>query len=106
MSLSLTTSLSGLKNKAPEKALLTSGLWQYSRHPNHFGEIVLWYGIATLSASQFNPYAVLAYIGPIAIMLTLHYISGPVQQESRMEKNKDKFNDYRNNTPRIVPKIF
>lgn len=94
------------KNKAPEKALLTSGLWKYSRHPNHFGEIVLWYGIATLSASQFNPYAVLAYIGAIAIMFTLHYISGPVQQESRMEKNKDKFNDYRNNTPRIVPKIF
>ena len=93
------------QTRTPDQ-LLTSGLWKYSRHPNHFGEIVLWTGIATLCFAQSQTLGLLAYFSPIAITLTLVYLSGSVQQEPRMSKNKRNFEDYLGNTPNILPRIF
>lgn len=94
------------KKTRTQDQLLTSGLWKHSRHPNHFGEIMLWTGIATLCFAQSQTLGLLAYFSPIAITLTLVYLSGSVQQEPRMSKNKRNFEDYLRNTPNILPRIF
>ncbi len=93
------------KHALPDQ-LLTKGLWRYSRHPNHFGEIILWIGISTICLSQLYPLGLLAYISPLAIALTFIYLSGSIQQEPRMSKRKRNFSDYIQTTPNIIPKIF
>ncbi|MDC3181119.1 DUF1295 domain-containing protein [Gammaproteobacteria bacterium] len=94
------------KKTATPDQLMMKGLWQYSRHPNHFGEIILWTGIATICIASTHTIGILAYISPIAITLTFIYLSGAVQQEPRMSKNKRNFSQYVTNTPNIIPKLF
>ena len=55
---------------------ITTGLWAKSRHPNFFGEIVLWTGIAVMSFSSLKGLQYLTLISPIFTYLLLVYVSG------------------------------
>lgn len=62
--------------KIPENRdkLLQEGLWKYSRHPNYFGESLMWWGIAIIALT--TPYGIFALISPILITLLLLFVSG------------------------------
>ena len=47
--------------------ILNTGLWRYTRHPNYFGEITLWWGIWLMVAGL--PYAYVALVSPVVILL-------------------------------------
>ena len=88
---------------------INEGLWARSRHPNYFGEITLWTGIAVMGISTFEGMNYLAIFSPIFSYLLLVYVSGVRMLEYRGHKkwgHLDEYNDYKKNTPKLIPKIF
>ncbi len=85
------------KNKGK---IITSGLWKHTRHPNYFGEALLWWGIAIFSISK--GVFLLALISPVIITLLLRYVSGVPMLEKKYKGIKD-FSEYADNTPVFIP---
>ena len=73
---------------------ITTGLWAKSRHPNYFGEIVLWTGIAVMSFSSLEGWQYLTLISPIFTYMLLVYVSGVRMLEARADKKWGDDEDY------------
>lgn len=80
--------------------LMTSGLWQYTRHPNYFGEMTLWWGIFIIALSV--PFWWLSIIGPIVITVLLMFISGVPLTEKHFE-GRDGWDEYKKRTSKVFP---
>ena len=81
---------------------ITSGLWAKSRHPNYFGEIVLWTGIAVMSFSSLEGWQYLTLISPIFTYILLVYVSGVRMLEARADikwGHDENYKKYKSNTP-------
>jgi len=90
-------------------SFINEGLWSRSRHPNYFGEITLWSGIMVMSISSFTGMNYLAIFSPIFTYLLLNFISGVRILEARGNKkwgHLDEYNNYKKNTPKLIPKVF
>ena len=88
---------------------ISSGLWAYSRHPNYFGEILLWLGIAVMSFSSLEGFQYFTLISPIFVYILLVYISGIRMLENQANKkwgHLDSYKKYLKNTPRLFFRIF
>tara|TARA_Y100000741_G_scaffold109152_1_gene81905 strand:- start:151 stop:1029 length:879 start_codon:yes stop_codon:yes gene_type:complete len=88
---------------------INEGLWARSRHPNYFGEITLWSGITVMGLSTFEGMNYLAIFSPIFSYILLVYVSGVRMLEYRGHKkwgHLDSYKDYKNNTPKLIPKFF
>jgi len=84
---------------------ITTGLWAKSRHPNFFGEIVLWTGIAVMSFSSLKGLQYLTLISPIFTYLLLVYVSGIRMLEARGDKkwgNDKEYIKYKAETPALI----
>lgn len=87
---------------------IDSGLWSYCRHPNYFGEILLWLGIACFGLSCLKGLELVALISPIFVYLLLTKVSGiPILDARGLTRWGDnaKYIEYRNNTPALIPKL-
>ena len=87
---------------------ITTGLWARSRHPNYFGEIVLWTGIAVMSFSSLQGLQYLTLISPIFTYLLLVYVSGVRMLEARGDLkwgDDPEYQDYKERTPVLFIKI-
>lgn len=85
------------KNKGK---LMTTGLWQYTRHPNYFGESMMWLGIFIIALS--TQYGWVAVIAPVIIMYLLLFVSGiPMTEESFA--GKPGWAAYKKRTSKFVP---
>lgn len=80
--------------------LMTTGLWSITRHPNYFGEAVLWWGIYIM-ALAFN-HTWWSFIGALTIHLLVRYLSGVPMLEKKYEGRAD-FEDYKAKTAIFVP---
>ena len=88
---------------------ISTGLWSYSRHPNYFGEILLWFGVAIMSFSSLQDLQYLTLISPIFVYVLLVYISGIRILENQGDKkwgHLDSYKEYLKNTPRLFFRIF
>ena len=88
---------------------ITSGLWSKSRHPNYFGEITLWTGVAVMSFSSLSGIEYLTLISPIFTYLLLVKISGVRMLEGRGQKtwgNDEDYIAYMKNTPMVMLKFW
>jgi len=66
---------------------IQSGLWKFSRHPNYFGEVVLWWGLFILALPAFGAPLLFTLVGPVFITLLLLRVSGvPLLEKSADEK--------------------
>ncbi len=86
---------------------ITSGLWAWSRHPNYFGEIVLWTGIAVMALPVLSGWRWVTLISPLFVILLLTRVSGIPILEARATKrwgNEEEFQQYTRNTPVLVPR--
>lgn len=86
---------------------ISSGIWRYSRHPNYFGEISVWVGMYVIAFSglPLNE-QLIGLVSPIAIFVTLRFISGvPILEKSADKKWGDEpnYRKYRDNTPLLIP---
>ncbi len=77
-----------IKNTENKGKIMTSGLWFYSRHPNYFGESLMWWGIA-IAASGLTTYPFLGFISPILITYLLLFVSGIPMLEKKWEGNPE-----------------
>ena len=85
---------------------ISVGLWSWSRHPNYFGEMVLWIGIAVIAFPVLIGWQLVALISPIFVIFLLTRISGITMLESRgYKKWKDDpaYIDYLERTSVLVP---
>jgi len=89
-----------IADKKNKGKLMTQGLWKYTRHPNYFGEAVMWWGIWFISLS--TPWSGFGIIGPITITLLIRFVSGVPMLEKKYAGRKD-FEAYKKRTNAFVP---
>ena len=94
------------KNEENNGKFISSGLWSLSRHPNYFGEILIWIGIFIISIPVLEGWQFLSIISPLFVILLLTKVSGVNLLEESAEKRwgKDKkYQLYRDVTPVLMP---
>jgi steroid 5-alpha reductase family enzyme len=79
--------------------ILTTGLWKYTRHPNYFGEAVLWWGYFVIALAAGSWWTILA---PILMTYLLLKVSGVAMLEKAM-KNKPGYEKYMRTTNAFIP---
>lgn len=89
------------RDPANRGRVMDRGLWRYSRHPNYFGEAVVWWGLFLIALS--TPTAYWAAIGPIAITFLLVRVSGVRMLEQGLRERKPEYADYVRRTSPFVP---
>ena len=89
-------------NPANTGRVLDTGLWGYTRHPNYFGEAVLWWGFGFFSVAA-GGYAGL--IGPALMTYLLVRVSGVSLLEQALRSSKPGYADYIASTPAFLPRL-
>jgi steroid 5-alpha reductase family enzyme len=85
---------------------IASGLWRYSRHPNYFGEILVWWGLFLYAVPFLEGAAFAVVVGPVFITVLLLFVSGiPLLERSADDKYGDDpaYRDYKRRTSILVP---
>lgn len=77
------------------------GLWNLSRHPNYFGESLLWWGIGLVSFGTGNA---LGFISPLILTFSLLKVSGIPLIEKKHADDPD-YQEYMKTTPKIIPSL-
>lgn len=88
------------KNPDNKGKIIQHGLWRYTRHPNYFGEAVLWWGVFLVALNV--PYGLLAIISPLLIDFLLLKVSGIPMLEAKYENNPE-FMAYKSRTNAFFP---
>ncbi len=90
------------KNPDTSGGVLRSGLWSLSRHPNYFGEAVLWWGIALLAVPGGG---LLSFVGPLMVTFLLLKVSGVAMLDTAMVERRPDYAEYIATTPAFVPSL-
>ncbi len=94
------------KNPDNAEKFISSGLWSVSRHPNYFGEIILWIGIAVIALPVLAGWQWVTLVSPIFVSFLLLKVSGVPMLENNAESrwgNDPAFRKYKENTPTLIP---
>lgn len=98
------------KTSDSKTKFISTGLWARSRHPNYFGEIMLWVGMAVISLSSLSGIEyVTAIVSPVFIYLLLVKLEGVPMLERIADERYGELSDYQEykaNTPVLMMKIF
>lgn len=95
------------RDPANRGRFITTGLWAWSRHPNYFGEITLWTGVALLAAPALTGWQHATLVSPLFVYLLLTRVSGIPLLEARAEErwgSDPAYRAYRDRTPQLVPR--
>lgn len=87
---------------------IRTGLWSRSRHPNYFGEIVIWVGVFLTAAPVLGGWQWVAILSPLFVILLLTRVSGIPLLEARAEKkwgDRADYVEYRESTPSLIPRL-
>ena len=96
-------------NKFNKGEFISNGLWSITRHPNYFGEFILWLGITIASLGYIDNYKYVLLLTPIFVYLLLTRVSGVNLLEDIGEKrwgNSKEYQKYKEKTPLFFPKLF
>ena len=92
---------------ANQGKFINTGLWAWSRHPNYFGEIVLWTGMAIIAIPVLEGWQWATLISPVFVTFLLTKVSGvPMLEKAADERwgGQDDYEVYKRNTPVLVMK--
>lgn len=90
-------------NPANKNRVMNTGLWRYTRHPNYFGEAVLWWGLGLIGAA--TPLGWIGLLGPAIITFLLIRVSGVAMLERTLTKTKPGYVEYVASTPAFFPGV-
>ncbi len=85
------------KNKGK---LMTKGLWRYSRHPNYFGEVTQWWGLAVMGVGL--SFGFVGFVGALAITYLIVFVSGVPLLEKKYADRAD-WKAYKQRTSMLIP---
>jgi steroid 5-alpha reductase family enzyme len=86
---------------------IDTGLWAWSRHPNYFGEIVLWTGVAIMAVPVLHGWQWATLVSPVFVAVLLIRISGiPLLEEKADQRwgGRDDYERYKRRTPVLLPR--
>ena len=86
-----------------------TGLWSRSRHPNYFGEIVIWVGVAVIALPVLQGWQWVALISPLFVTLLLTKVSGIPLLEKKADAKwggQEDYEAYKKRTPVLVPRLW
>ena len=86
---------------------INTGLWAWSRHPNYFGEIMLWIGIFVIASSALRGWQWVTMISPLFVVFLLTRVSGIPILEKRAEErwgDHESYRLYKESTPVLIPR--
>lgn len=89
------------QNPANKGKIMNQGLWQFTRHPNYFGEATMWWGIFVIMLSFRFGY--LAILSPVIITTLLLRVSGVPLLEKKYQSNPD-YREYVRKTSSFIPR--
>ncbi|HUM27963.1 MAG TPA: DUF1295 domain-containing protein, partial [Anaerolineales bacterium] len=95
-------------NPANKGRFIQTGLWARSRHPNYFGEIVLWLGIAVIAIPVLQGWQWVALISPLFVTLLLTRVSGVPLLEKKADQKwggQEDYEAYKKKTPVLIPRL-
>lgn len=99
---------SAFKNDASNDGkFINVGLWAWSRHPNYFGEIVLWTGVAIVALPVLHGWQYATLISPVFVAFLLTKVSGVNLLEEKADQRwggQDDYEHYKRRTPVLIPK--
>ncbi len=87
---------------------IQTGLWSRSRHPNYFGEIMLWLGIAIIALPVLQGWQWVALISPVFVTLLLTRVSGVPMLEKKADTKwggQEDYEAYKKRTPVLIPRF-
>ena len=90
-----------------EGDFIDTGLWSWSRHPNYFGEIVLWVGVAVIALPVLTGWQLATLISPVFVTLLLTRVSGIPILEKKADKRwggQEDYEAYKERTPVLIPR--
>jgi steroid 5-alpha reductase family enzyme len=90
---------------ANEGRFIATGLWAWSRHPNYFGEITLWTGIAIMAVPILSGWRWVVLVSPVFVYLLITRVSGIPMLESRADRrwgDDPQYQAYKAATPELV----
>ena len=82
------------------KKVMDQGLWRYTRHPNYFGDCLMWWGFGLIALGVGAWWALL---GPVVMTVLLLRVSGVTLLERRMAKSRPGYAEYAKRTSAFVP---
>lgn len=85
---------------------IQTGLWSWSRHPNYFGEILLWTGVAVIALPVLRNWQWVSIISPVFVTLLLTRISGVPMLERRADAKwggQEGYEVYKTRTSILIP---
>lgn len=95
------------RDDANDGRFIEQGLWAWSRHPNYFGEIVLWLGIALIALPVLDGWRLVTLISPVFVYVLLTRISGVPLLEARARRrwgDDPAWRAYTRRTPALWPR--
>ena len=92
--------LSHFKKTSQPGELLKSGLWRYTRHPNYFGDAMVWWGFGLFSVANGYYWPV---IGSLVMTILLMRVSGVTLLERKLRDSKPQYKKYIQQTPAFFP---
>lgn len=90
-----------LANPTNAGKVMNKYLWKYSRHPNYFGETLIWWGMFILVQSTVN--SLWTIISPLVITFTLLKLTGVTLMEKDIVNFKPKYREYIQTTSSFIP---
>ncbi len=87
---------------------IQTGLWSRSRHPNYFGEIILWVGVAIIALPVLQGWQWVAMISPVFVTMLLTRVSGVPLLEKKADKKwggQEDYESYKKRTPVLIPQL-
>ena len=97
------------KDQANEGRFINTGLWARSRHPNYFGEILLWIGIAVMAVPYLSGTQWVVLLSPLFIYVLLTRMSGIPTLTRRGQQlwgDDPSYQAYLKDTPRLMPRLW
>ena len=88
---------------------INTGLWSISRHPNYFGEILLWAGIAIIALPVLRGWTWITLISPVFVALLITQVSGVPMLEKKADQKwggQEEYEAYKEKTPVLIPRFW
>lgn len=89
-------------NPANADKVLDTGLWRYTRHPNYFGDLCVWFGL-WLIAAETGPLGLVSIVGPLLLLTMFLKYSGGPSYEKRLTYHRPGYAEYIARTSSLVP---